>query len=242
MKKLKFMSAILAVIVAASACLTCVFADTGSITVTVKYGDTIIADGVLTLYKVADITVNGYIYTSEFENCGLNLSDLESSTLPWLLWSWASSTGATGTSIAVGSDGTVTFSGLETGIYLVVPSTNPVGYSVEPSVVPVPMNGEYDVEIISKIEPTTTPYTPTDPTPKTTTEPDVDIDDEEDPEEPGDIDEEVDIEDEPDEVDLEEEEKLPQTGQLNYPIPIMAGAGAICIGAGLIITKTDKKK
>ncbi|MCD8006454.1 MAG: LPXTG cell wall anchor domain-containing protein [Oscillospiraceae bacterium] len=100
----------------------------------------------------------------------------------------------------------------------------------------MPLNGKHDVEVISKIEPTT-PDAPT-PTPTTTTtvttvtDPDVTIPDEDD---------EVEIEeDEPE--DGPEEETLPKTGQLNLPIPIMAGAGGVCIAAGFILTKTDKKR
>ncbi|MCD7771184.1 MAG: hypothetical protein LUH23_03760 [Oscillospiraceae bacterium] len=237
-KILKVMSAVMAVVILTFSCMIGAVADTvGSITVTVKYGDTIVTDGVLTIYKVADYSKN---FTDEFSGCGLDLSDLESSSLGWLLWNWTINTGVNGTSIAVGSDGTVTFSGLETGIYLIVPSTNPTGYDIEPSVVPVPLDGEYDVEVVTKIEPTTTPDTPDYPTPTTTTtvtEPDEEVTVPED-EEPSDTDEEVDIDDEPD----VEEETLPQTGQLNYPIPIMAGAGGVCVAAGLILTKTDKKR
>ncbi|MCD7823709.1 MAG: hypothetical protein LUG86_06835 [Oscillospiraceae bacterium] len=241
MKKMKFLSVILAVAVAVSMCMTCVYAVTGSITVTVKYGDTIITDGVFTIYRVTD---SRYNFTSDFEGFGFDITDLEDSTLPWLLWQWAIQTGVSGSqSLAVGSDGTVTFSGLEMGIYLVVPSTNPVGYDVEPSLVSIPSNGEYDVTLITKIETITTP---TDdpgrpiPTPTTTTEPDVEIEDEDDPEERGESEDEVDLGDE-DEPEAEEE-TLPKTGQLNYPIPIMAGAGGVCIAVGFILTKTDKKR
>ncbi|MCD7846992.1 MAG: hypothetical protein LUG49_03020 [Oscillospiraceae bacterium] len=242
MKKrfLRALSAVLVILAVAISSVTTVFATTGSITVTVKYGDTILTDGVLTIYKVAD--ENGD-FVSEFANCGIDISDLESSTLPWLLWQWATVTEIPGASYLVGSDGTVTFPGLSAGIYLIVPSTNPEGYEVEPCVVPVPLNGEYDVEVIAKIEPST-PNTPTPtPTPTTTTvtevtDPDVTIPDDDDPTEENN----VEIEDD-DDVEIEdEEETLPKTGQMNLPIPIMAGTGGVCIVAGLIVSKTDKKK
>ena len=254
-KALRILSVILAVAIAAVSCLTCAFAidltQTGSITIKLVYNGNAVTGGVLTVYKVADLSADGgYTYTSDFAGYGGSLDDLEDSTLPWLLWSWAKQTGAAGTSCTIGSDGIVTFSGLEAGVYLVVPSTNPTNFDVEPSIVPIPYydtdsSWVYDVEIEAKLEPVTTPTTPPD-TPVTTTTPSVpeeEITTDGENEEPGDVDVELDeTEPENNEPEEQEEEKLPQTGQLNYPIPIMAGAGAICVAAGLIVAKTDKKK
>lgn len=250
-KALKILSLFLAVALVTVSCLTYAFADTtGSITVNVVYNDKPVSSGVFTIYKIADINSDGsYTYTSDFAGYGSSITDLSDSTLPWLLWSWANQTGVTGSSMTVGTKGTVTFTDLETGVYLVVPSTNPSGYEAEPSIVPIPYDGDYDVEIDVKLEPSYTPPDTPPGTPTTTVTtvvsvPEVEITTDGENEEPGDVDVEIDKpepeENEPEEQPTEEEETLPQTGQLNYPIPIMAGAGAICVAAGLIVTKTDK--
>lgn len=247
---LKALSLILVVTLVAASCLTCVFADDtlGSITVELSDSDTDkpITTGVLTLYKVASLNSNGsYTYTSDFASSGIELTVRES-TLATLLTQWAVSQGVTGTVGTPNSDGKVTFSNLEVGLYLIVPTTNPTNYNMNPSLVSIPNvagEGEYDVMVEAKLESTYIPTTPDEPTPTTTTvvtEPDVVVTTEGTNTEEGKTDEEVDIEeDEPEEKD---EDTLPQTGQLNYPIPIMAGAGVFCVAAGLIVVRTDKKK
>ncbi len=247
---LKTFSATVVALMVMLSCMTTVFATTGSIKVTVEYEGTLLTDGVLTLYRVADINADGsYTYTSDFAGYGVPITDTEDTTLPYLLWQWATLTGVSGTSYAVGSDGTVTFSGLTEGVYLFVPTVNPDGYRLVASLIPVPLNGEYDIEFTPKIETWQDPDTPDPTTPDPTPgnppeEPEETIEIEEDGEE-GDTDEEIDLDEsepEPEDEPEEEEETLPKTGQLNYPVPIMAGAGAFCVAAGLIVTKTDKKK
>ncbi|MCD7732861.1 MAG: hypothetical protein LUH56_05420 [Oscillospiraceae bacterium] len=247
---LKALSLILAVTLVAASCLTCVFADDtlGSITVTLEYNNTAMTSGTLTLYQVATINPNGtYSYADAFVGYSTDdaiVDSLEDSNSPWLLWKWATTVGAAGTSYEIGSDGTVTFTDLAAGVYLIVPTTLPTYFDMEPSLVSVPdiYTGEYDITVNAKLE-YTPPTVPDEPTPTTTTvvtEPDVVVTTEGTNTEEGKTDEEVDIEeDEPEEKD---EDTLPQTGQLNYPIPIMAGAGVFCVAAGLIVVRTDKKK
>lgn len=248
-KLLRTLSATVVAMLVMLSCMITVFATTGSIKVTVEYEGTLLTDGVLTLYRVADINADGsYTYTSDFAGYGVPITDTEDTTLPYLLWQWATLTGVSGTSYAVGGDGTVTFSGLTEGVYLFAPTVNPDGYRLEASLIPIPLNGEYDIEFTPKIEtwqdpdtPTPLSYDPDDPDgPGDPYEVEETIEIEEESEE-GDTDEEIEL-DESEPEPEEEEETLPKTGQLNYPIPIMAGAGACCVAAGLIMTKTDKKK
>ncbi len=110
-----------------------------------------------------------------------------------------------------GKDGTVTFYGLQPGLYLIRQPVATEGYSkMSPFLVSVPYalkdsNGEltyeYDVTVSSKSELEREPE-PTKP---------------------------------PDKPD----DKLPQTGQLNWPVPILAVSGMALFAAGWVLTRKE---
>ncbi len=186
------------------------FSEEGSITVTL-YSDVdqaSVTDGALTIYHVADLYLDdgnmAYEYTEDFAGCTASLADPAETSLAAELEAYVESARIGGTTKAIGSDGTVDFTGLGLGLYLVVQTTGSTGYySADPFVVTVPIAREdgwiYNVDASPKVEvltPVPEPTTPdTTPTPSGST--------------------------------------LPQTGKLVWPIPILAAAGVLFCIAGV---------
>ena len=106
----------------------------------------------------------------------------------------------------VGEDGKVTFSSLPFGLYLAVQKTAPAGYGkTEPFLVSLPYlyEGEYQYDVASQPKTDLEREVPTKPTSPATN-----------PTFPG-------------------GKKLPQTGQLWWPVPVLACGGLGCIVVGL---------
>lgn len=105
-----------------------------------------------------------------------------------------------GVSNSVNKEGTVKFSNLKAGLYLIYQkeafSAGGSKYTVAPFLVTIPYDGKYDVDIKSKASLDLFPEEPAKPT---------------EPETPP---------------------KLPQTGQLRWPIPVMACSGMACFIIG----------
>ncbi|MCC8182355.1 MAG: LPXTG cell wall anchor domain-containing protein [Clostridiales bacterium] len=193
-----------------------------AITVQMKDGNgATVTDGTLTLYQVAVLEQdNGdmvYTLTDGFAASGVSLTDVtdDPSGLASELAIYVKENSITGTSVK-NTDGTVTFDGLELGLYLVVQTDQSEGYyTVNPFVVSVPLdeNGEWSYVV--------------DASPKMgvlTPEPEDDTPDE----------------DEPD--DSTPDEKLPQTGQLNWPVYVLAGCGLLLVCAGGVLVFSDRRR
>lgn len=206
-----------------------------------------------------------YDYTNGFENCGVSLGDLSESDLARTLDDKrpADSKGET---LPVDTDGKAVFSRLPLGLYLVVQSTASTGYEkINPFLVSVPLVEEdtylYDVDALPKVgtlTPTTPPDVPEEPdkpekptTPENPDKPETpDL-----PEEPGkNTPPGADNPDDwvlngrpdknkapnpgnPDDWVLNGRPTLPQTGQLNWPIPVLTAAGTCLIAAGILLRK-----
>lgn len=172
MKQLKkIIPFLLAAVMACAMCTTALAAaetpdleQKGSLKVTVQKDGKALSGGKLKLYQVASIerTDDGYAYayTNDFANCGTELSSTQADNLTKAkasAWSsYAAKQKLRGTSLAVGRDGTATASDLELGLYLVCQGTAANGYTMSPTVVPVPLEQEdgsldYSVEAIPKI-------------------------------------------------------------------------------------------
>ena len=231
----------------------------GSITVTLRDSESgsAVSGGKLTLYQVASISrKNGnlsYDYTNGFENCGVSLGDLSESDLARTLDDKRPA-GSKGETLTVDTDGKAVFSRLPLGLYLVVQSTASTGYEkINPFLVSVPLVEEdtylYDVDALPKVgtlTPTTPPDVPEEPDKPET--PDL-------PEEPGkNTPPGADNPDDwvlngrpdkntapnpgnPDDWVLNGRPTLPQTGQLNWPIPVLTAAGTCLIAAGILLRK-----
>ncbi|MCD8341160.1 MAG: peptidase [Clostridiales bacterium] len=201
------------------------FSQTGSVALTLADSDgNTVSGGAVTIYEVAALYLDdgnmAYAYTDAFSGCTATL-DVEDTSLAATLASYVSANGISGTTAAIGSDGTVTFSGLELGLYLVVQTTDSDNYeTINPFLVTVPMESDgawlYDVDASPKVgavtpiepeeeeeEPTTT----TTETTKTTTS-----------------------------------SKLPQTGQLNWPVPVLAVGGLALFALGWGLNRSGRKR
>lgn len=233
---------------------------TGSIKVSLYDSETseAVGGGTLTLYRVAKVQKDNanlsFVYTNGFEDCGVELGDLSEGELAGRLAEKIAAT-AESTTVEISDFGTAEFGDLEVGLYLVVQTTAAENYNViNPFLVSVPIqeNGKYvyDVDALPKVG------TATKKTPDTPDEPDtLDTPDEPDtpdtPVAPG--------PDNPDGWVLGDHgEKnypnpdnpnghvmgahgLPQTGQLNWPIPVLAVTGVVLVAAGIKLKKGNRR-
>lgn len=231
MKKRILLSSVTALIVA----LCCAFTVTayahdvpdttksGSIRGTMLYGTEPVGGGTLTLFKVADVTENNGNYsftlTDAFAGSGASLDNFEDKTLASMLAAYAESRGISGTTISIDSDGAWSAEGLELGLYLVVQYEPAYGFeAISPFIVSVPMYDEdtdkyiYDVNAQPKLEALTQETTTT-----------------------------VTGEDTP-KADTPKKDTLPNTGQLLWPIPVLAVLGAVLLLAGLKLRCSNSRR
>lgn len=230
-----------------------------------------VGGGTLTLYRVAKVQKDNanlsFVYTNGFEDCGVELGDLSEGELANQLAEKIAAT-AESTTVEINDLGMAEFGDLEVGLYLVVQTTAAENYNVvNPFLVSVPIqeNGSYvyDVDALPKVgtaakktpEPPDKPDKPDTPdTPDTPDKPE-----EENPDTPA-----APGPDNPDGWVLGAHgEKiyrnpeapspdnpngyvmgahgLPQTGQLNWPIPVLAVTGVVLVAAGIKLKKETRK-
>lgn len=180
----------------------------GSITVTMRIGDTVVSGGSLTLYRVGAVLEDdgnySFVPTGDFTNCGESFTGGLSAELAKKLEAYANKQKLTGTTKTIGSNGSVTFSNLEQGLYLLVQKKAASGYSkISPFLVTVPYldNGVYiyEVDADTKME--------LEKEPKPTAPPST----------------------------SHTGGKLPQTGQLNWPVPMLAILGMTLFAVGWVM-------
>lgn len=240
---------------------------TGSIKVSLYDSETseAVGGGTLTLYRVAKVQKDNanlsFVYTNGFEDCGVELGDLSEGELAGRLAEKIAAT-AESTTVEISDFGTAEFGDLEVGLYLVVQTTAAENYNViNPFLVSVPIqeNGSYvyDVDALPKVgtaakktpEPPDTPDTPDTP----------DKPDEENPNTPaapgpnnpdswvlGANGEKIYRNPEAPSPDnpnghVMGAHGLPQTGQLNWPIPVLAVTGVVLVAAGIKLKKGTRK-
>lgn len=240
---------------------------TGSIKVSLYDSETseAVGGGTLTLYRVAKVQKDNanlsFVYTNGFEDCGVELGDLSEGELAGRLAEKIAAT-AESTTVEISELGAAEFGDLEVGLYLVVQTTAAENYNViNPFLVSVPIqeNGSYvyDVDALPKVgtaakktpEPPDTPDTPDTPdkpeeeNPNTPVAPGPDNPDGwvlgahgekiyRNPEAPS-----------PDNPNgyVMGAHGLPQTGQLNWPIPVLAVTGVVLVAAGIKLKKGTRK-
>lgn len=240
---------------------------TGSIKVSLYDSETseAVGGGTLTLYRVAKVQKDNanlsFVYTNGFEDCGVELGDLSEGELADRLAEKIAAT-AESTTVEISDLGAAEFGDLEVGLYLVVQTTAAENYNViNPFLVSVPIqeNGSYvyDVDALPKVgtaakktpEPPDTPDTPDTP----------DKPDEENPNTPvapgpdnpdgwvlGANGEKIYLNPEAPSPDnpnghVMGAHGLPQTGQLNWPIPVLAVTGVVLVAAGIRLKKGTRK-
>lgn len=243
---------------------------TGSIKVSLYDSETseAVGGGTLTLYRVAKVQKDNanlsFVYTNGFEDCGVELGDLSEGELAGRLAEKIAAT-AESTTVEISDLGVAEFGDLEVGLYLVVQTTAAENYNViNPFLVSVPIqeNGSYvyDVDALPKVG-TAAKKTPEPPdTPDTPDTPDI-------PDKPGEENPNTPAAPGPDNPDgwvlgahgekiyLNPEAPspdnpngyvmgahgLPQTGQLNWPIPVLAVTGVVLVAAGIKLKKGTRK-
>lgn len=240
---------------------------TGSIKVSLYDSETseAVGGGTLTLYRVAKVQKDNanlsFVYTNGFEDCGVELGDLSEGELAGRLAEKIAAT-AESTTVEISDLGVAEFGDLEVGLYLVVQTTAAENYNViNPFLVSVPIqeNGSYvyDVDALPKVgtaakktpEPPDTPDTPDTP----------DKPEEENPNTPaapgpdnpdgwvlGANGEKIYLNPEAPSPDNPNSHVmgahgLPQTGQLNWPIPVLAVTGVVLVAAGIKLKKGTRK-
>lgn len=200
---------------------------TGSVIITMRDTDSgeTVSGGSVLLYPVADpVEVNGdfsYEFTESFSDSGFALEDIATEKLAADLADYVERNHIKGTARDVKEDGTVFFDDLKTGLYLVTQKSPSEGYeAIRPFLVSVPVQSEdgswiYEVDASPKVElKTSSGSNPSKP---------------DDPNNPNGKDHSSGI------------TKLPQTGQLNWPVPVLAVGGLLLFSLGWMLNNNAKR-
>lgn len=212
----------------------------GSLSLEFQYQGQDVTDGALAIYRVGDIVIADgecrFELSAAFADSGQDLMDLQSPDTAAALQQYAEINKIAADQTAVNSTGTVQFSNLTPGLYLVLQTTASAGYSpISSFLVSVPWYDEtkdeflYDVVATSKLELIANPSASPAPTP--TPKPDVPKEDEPSVDEPS-----------GNEPSESEPSELPQTGQLNWPIPVLSGLGLMLCALGVVFCAGRRKK
>lgn len=231
---------------------------TGSIKVSLYDSETseAVGGGTLTLYRVAKVQKDNanlsFVYTNGFEDCGVELGDLSEGELAGRLAEKIAAT-AESTTVEISDLGIAEFGDLEVGLYLVVQTTAAENYNViNPFLVSVPIqeNGSYvyDVDALPKVGTAAkkTPDTPDKPEEENPNTPAAPGPDNPDGWVLGAHGEKIYLNPEAPSPDnpngrVMGAHGLPQTGQLNWPIPVLAVIGVVLVAAGIELKKGTRK-
>lgn len=191
------------------------FAKKGSLTLTMICDGERVPGGFLTLYRVGEIVEeNGndsFVLTDTFLQSGADLSQENWTELAKELEQYVLKQKISADVKEISEEGEVSFTDLTPGLYLVIQSKPADGYEkMSPFLVSIPMNEDgtylYDVDASPKTEIVKKP-TATTATTATTQK-------------------------EPPETTIT---KLPQTGQLNWPVPVLALLGLLLFSLGWML-------
>lgn len=198
---------------------------TGSVSFAMTCDGAVVGGGSLTLYRVGDVAEDNGDYSfalsEAYASCDATLDDITAPDLANTLADYTTANHPEGITVEIGTDGTAKADELTLGLYLVM-QTNPAdGYeAITPFLVSVPMYDAeqdayvYQVDAAPKmVELTKVPPTPTENpvTPSTTT------------------------------TVTSTQTTLPQTGQLNWPVPVLTVAGLMLILVGWYLRTGNKQ-
>ncbi|MDD5931112.1 MAG: SpaA isopeptide-forming pilin-related protein [Oscillospiraceae bacterium] len=215
----------------------------GSIHVTMRCDGRAVSGGTLTLYRPGDVYEEdgnfSFRLSEDFSGYEDGTLEVLSPELAAALRQYARDKGLKGITQRIGKDG-VAFQDLTPGLYLLVQEQAPSGYyKADPFLVTIPLTEDgvyvYDVDASPKVEVDDKPDRPDKPSQPS--EPDQpggpDQPSEPDTPPPGQPDEpSVTPPDTPDTPQEPGKPTLPQTGQLNWPVPVLAAAGLGLFAAG----------
>lgn len=188
----------------------------GSISIEMKYDGNAVPGGELTIYRVAEISGMHYRYLSDYESCQVPPDDVTSAQLPTALAALVKTKELKGTAKTISALGKIKFSELETGLYLVIQSKAASGYNaVNPFMVTVPgvVNNVYVYDVDASPKLELEKAPTETTTPPTTTT-----------------------------TTTTTSGSLPQTGQTQWPVPVMVVLGVFLIAMGWYLSAPDKRK
>lgn len=193
---------------------------TGSISFDMTFQNTPVPGGSLTLYHVAQVHLENeadfsLAYVEAYAECGVSLEDLSAAETARALADFTAANGIQGLKGQIDENGHIAFENLELGLYLLVQEDAAPGYeAASPFLVTVP--GREDETYIYDVN--ATPKLQLEQAPTEPTEP---------PTEP---------------PTRPTEPELPQTGQNNWPVPVMAGFGIFLLLTGLVLRLSARGK
>lgn len=183
------------------------------IEVIVRYNGEDVKDGTLTAIRVGIVDEEDGDFFFSQEMTGNQLTDISSTGAPGTMEEFYRNNKENHDFYAqtqTVKDGKATFSGLSTGLYLIVQEKAAAGFSkLKPFLVGVPYleNGEYKYEVTAAIKSEVEREPESTPPPST----------------------------------KQEGPKLPQTGQLNWPVPVLAVSGLAIFTLGWFLRKKEER-
>lgn len=189
----------------------------GSVSVTMAYLGEPVPGGDLTLYKVADVSHEDavFVYTDSFSGCEMSLEDIQDPMLALELAAIAREQALSGTTRTMDENGRAKFENLTIGLYLLVQTEPAPGYNkVNPFLVSLPgqREGAYIYDVDASPK---VALEPEETEPTETTEPT---------------------------VPTTKPPSLPQTGQLSWPVPVLAIGGLILLCVGWLLRESERRK
>ena len=183
---------------------------TGSITVQIVCKGEAVSGGSITIFRVASLDeALRFQPVEEFADVKVDLNEKLSAAKIRTLAEFAEARKVKGQTVSIGSDGRAGFSDLKTGLYLVMQQEESEGYlPIKPFVVSIPMviNEQCHYDVDASPK-TETSSVATDPTDPT----------------------------EPSKPSVPEPPGLPQTGQTNWPVPVLTIMGLILLLTGAVL-------
>ncbi len=132
----------------------------GTITITMQYENQPILNGSLKLIRIGDIEENdgnyGYAWTESFRDCGVSIEEIQLASAAKDLEVYAAKHASGGLVVRI-QNGSVTFKGVNAGLYLVVQEKAATGYNpISPFVIGLPVYEDeqyrYEVDATPKVE------------------------------------------------------------------------------------------
>ena len=188
----------------------------GTIRITMRHGDNLIPGGTMTIFRVGDLQEsNGnysFVLTEDFAESEISLDNLTSASLPEQLADYVIKQKMEGKTREIDENALVVFDDLELGLYLFVQQEAAEGYNLaNPFIISVPSRENGEYIYTIDGSPKLDPITERPTEP--TSPPTTE------PIGPN----------------------LPQTGQLNWPVPILALAGLVLFVFGWVLCFGKKK-
>lgn len=192
----------------------------GSIQITMKDAENqqTVPGGTITCINVGILeTEQGksiWKFTNIFANCGLNMEQMQTEEFAEKLWKYAQEKSAYGTTKEINKSGTVLFENIPVGVYLLVQQKAADGYyEVHPFVVTIPVQNENGWCYDVDASPKMEKMKKKTVTPEKKQE----------------------------DSKKQNSRKLPQTGQLNWPIPVLTFLGVILFTIGWRLYRKGKE-